>query len=223
MKPGFPHFTCLSVGPGFHISRAFGRPGFHISRALRRVGFHISRAFGGGGAGVSHFTGLRGDRGFTFHGPSGGRQGFTFHAGPSGDQGFTFHGPSEGRESHGPSEVEGTGVSHFTGLRGAFHWPSGGPGFHISWAFGGPGFFTGLRGARVSQSVPRRRKARSLATKTLTEASCVSTSGHTCAVHVELQLVGILSTNHGILTGKHMRVVVFFCSSQRTTIGRLPP
>ena len=87
----------------------------------------------------------------------------------------------------------------------------------------GPGFFTGLRGARVSRSVPRRRKARSLATKTLTEASCVSTSGHTCAVHVELQLVGILSTNHGILTGKHMRVVVFFCSSQRTAIGRLPP
>ena len=87
---------------------------------------------------------------------------FTFHA-PSGDrQGFTFHGPSEG---HGPSEVEGTGVSHFTGLRGhftglrgdrgfTFHGPSGGQGF--SRAFEAPGFHRVCRVA--ARPDPWRRK-----------------------------------------------------------------
>ena len=200
----------MSVGQGFTFHAPSGTRVSHFTPPAAPQISHFTRLWGNR---VSHFTRLRETR--VSH--------FTCLRGT--------------RVSHF-TRLRGTRVSHFTGLRRVgnltglrrwrgrgftFHGPSGGPGFHISWAFGGPGFFTGLRGARVSQSVPRRRKARSLATKTLTEASCVSTSGHTCAVHVELQLVGILSTNHGILTGKHMRVVVFFCSSQRTAIGRLPP
>ena len=57
-------------------------------RFRRGPGFHISRAFGG--ARVSHFTRLRENGGFTFHGPSE-VEGPGFHISRSG-RGFTFHG-----------------------------------------------------------------------------------------------------------------------------------
>ena len=128
-----------------------------------------------------HISHAFGDQGFTFHAPSGDR-GFTFHA-PSGDQGFTFHVPSgdQGFTFHGPS-----GDARVFGGRGfTFHGPPGGrQGFTFH---AGP---SGGQGFHISRAFAfgGLRGAR-VSQSVLTD--------------------GIMSTNQSILTGKHMRFVVF--------------